>query len=647
VSSQAKFACFKWRIFVFPFIVRKIIKKLVYIYTDNQSDGLLMSARAKENQHNLLSTELDALADRGFDLSKVLLAFVSDLPVLASIVDQDGNVIFASPGHTNLVGVPDTRDAIEIADDLFPDFVNDRFSDSWYELAFSEQLQHWDLSITNRQGHTHTFEVRHYEIERYKDSQRYLLTIASEALSEELVNERVLKAQKQQLNYASFHDPITGLANRSLFYDRIQKSLSRAKRSRNNLVLLLLDLNRFKKLNDSLGHDAGDLYLKHVARCLTDSLRDTDTVARLGSDEFAIALENIVKPEDIDRIINKIQQGLAESVVIGGHEVHCSASIGVSLFPKDGQSIDQLLTCADTAMSLAKKTGKVGAQFYYKSDERDSINYLLVENDLKRAIDSDELDLHYQPQIDIHSGRISGVEALVRWQHRERGMISPMEFIPLAEETGLIVPLGEWVLNRACKDFKNWMKNDIFLGKVAVNLSARQFRQENFQDVLNDTVHSHNLDPKWVEFELTESSAMENAGETIQLLSELASRGFSLAIDDFGTGYSSMAYLKRFPINKLKIDRSFVKDVDSDEVDAAIAKSIIGLAHNMGLQVIAEGVERNSQALWLLGRGCDQVQGYYYAKPMSETDLLAYIRNHKIAKIEKDGVYVLLADEDE
>lgn len=605
-----------------------------------------MSSQGKPEQKNNLEADLAALSVEGFDLSRVLLALVSELPLLVSIVDEQGAVVFASPRHNDLSGVSTQRAHLHSADDLFPAFVNERFPGSWVDLALKGDLSEWDLSVPDHEGNVFVYKVKHYTIAKKKDKRPYLLTIGAEASSAELVNERLVKAQKQQLNFLSFHDPITGLANRSLFYDRIQKSLSRAKRSQNNLVMLLLDLNRFKKLNDSLGHDAGDVYLKHVARSLSESLRDTDTVARLGSDEFAIALENIVRPEDIDSIVGKIQEGLAKSIFINGHEVHCSASIGVSLFPKDGDSIDQLLKCADLAMSLAKESGKLGAQFYYKTDEKDSINYLLLENDLKRAIEKDELDVHYQPQIDIQSGRISGVEALVRWPHHERGMISPMEFIPLAEETGLIIPLGEWVLNRACRDFKAWLKQGINFGKVAVNLSARQFRQENFREVVAQTIATHKIQPNRIEFELTESSAMENAGETIQLLNELANSGFSIAIDDFGTGYSSMAYLKRFPINKLKIDRSFVKDIDSDEVDAAIAKSIIGLGHNMGLQVIAEGVERNSQALWLLGRGCDQVQGYYYAKPMSNSDLLAFVNDKSIAKIEKQGVFILIDNKD-
>jgi len=509
-----------------------------------------MSSSDLPEDHDALASELQQLFQQGFDVPRILCAFIDDTRALLSIVDESGHVVFASKQHTQLAGLAADRSELISANDLFPRFIERRFNSPWHRLALDDELSEWELSAPDRQGHIHVYQVRHHLIQKQGDEQRYLLTVGTEVSNDIPTDESRLQAQKQQLHYLGFYDPITGLANRSLFYDRFQKSLAQAKRSENNLVLLLLDLNR----------------------------------ARLGSDEFAIALENIVQAEDIDITIEKIQAGLAKPLLIDGHELQCTASVGVSIFPKDGDTIDQLLKCADGAMSKAKAEGKTDAQFYFKSDQQESINYLLIENDLKRAIETDELALHYQPQIDFSQG--------------------------------------------------------INLGKVAVNLSPRQFRQESFDKIVAQTISDCKLEPHLLEFELTESSAMENAGETIQLLHDLTARGFSIAIDDFGTGYSSLAYLKRFPINKLKIDRSFVKDVDADEVDAAIAQSIIGLAHNMGLQVIAEGVERISQAEWLLGRGCDQVQGYYYAKPMSDVDLMAFIYDEGMAKVYKDFVQV-------
>lgn len=453
--------------------------------------------------------------------------------------------------------------------------------------------------------------------------------------------ETALFEQQARLNYMAFHDALTGLPNRSLFYDRIYHGLARARRSNSNIALMLLDIDRFKNINDSLGHDAGDLMLKTIATRLTETVRDTDTVARLGGDEFVVVLEGMQAQDDVLLVANKLLVTLAQPMHISGHNISATVSIGVSTFPKDGEQTDELLKHADIAMYQAKEEGKNNCQFYTKGMNATAVNYLLLENDLRRALELNQFTLHYQPQIDLQTGYLIGVEALVRWQHPERGLVSPAHFIPLAEETGLIVPIGEWVLREACRQQKCWLEAGKKVGKVAVNLSPRQFRQKNFPEKVAAILRETRLAAEYLELEITESCAMEHAGETINQLKQLNQMGMFLAIDDFGTGYSSLAYLQRFPIQKLKIDRSFVNDIHADTHDAAITKTIIGLAHSMQLRVIAEGVETHHQADWLRRQGCDQAQGFLYAKPMTPIQLESHFHGGRFCF---DGTVVPLVN---
>lgn len=566
--------------------------------------------------------------------------YAHSLPVLVSLVDLTGKVLFANESHLQLLGVAESLDEIQEERDLYPDSVFARLPQSLHQIVQNEGEYEWQLNVQHKDGKPHHYRLCHRMVEDDAGAS-YILTIGWEQGG--AVEQRDPDFErKSQLSYLTFHDPVTGLANRSLFYDRVQKSLGRARRHKGKIALLLIDLDRFKNINDLLGRDSGDLFLRHVAQCLSEAVRDTDTVARLGADEFVIVLENISSADDIENIAQKLQESLVEPIEIDGHQVSATASIGISLFPKDGDSVDQLLKNADMAMYRAKASGKNRHQFFIKAMTESAVNYLLLENDLRSAIEDDQLSLHYQPQINLHSGRIIGVEALVRWMHAERGMVSPVEFIPLAEETGLIEPLGDWVLAKACSTFQSWLMQGLQLGKIAVNLSPRQFRQEHFEQRVMEVIMETRLPPQYLELEITETSAMENAAETVSTLKCLSKMGLSLAIDDFGTGYSSLSYLKRFPIQKLKIDRSFINDVDTDDTDAAIAKSIIDLAHNMSLKVVAEGVERPSQSRWLIDKGCDQVQGFYYAKPMSEEDLLELCNDKNRAFRDELGVRLLI-----
>ncbi len=572
----------------------------------------------------------------GSEATKYLTLLLSHIPSLIYVIDDQGKVLFYSDHFKKFHNVVDEP---QVETDLFPLVIHDRLKRlQVFENAQTEDYA-WELSIKHFDGSQHVYEMQRMPFITDK-GKSVNFTLGADITDHKLA-ERHLRDYKSQINYLAFHDPLTGLPNRSLLYDRLNKSLSRAKRSNGHFALLLIDLDRFKTVNDNFGREAGDAFLKAVGQNLKEVLRDTDTVARMGSDEFAVVLDNIHKAEDIDGIAHKILEATAKPIRIQERDVSCTVSIGISLFPKDGVASDQLLRYADLAMYKAKLAGKNRHQYFVEAMTSTAVNYLLLENDLRKAIEEKEFILYYQPQIELQSKRIVGLEALVRWQHPERGLVPPAHFIPLAEETGLIEQIGEWVLREACHKFRLWLNQGLNFGCIAVNLSARQFRHDDFGQKVLDILNEVKLAPECLELELTESIAMENAGEAIDVLQRLSKMGLSLAIDDFGTGYSSLAYLKRFPIQKLKVDKSFIKDIDSNSNDSAIAKSIIDLAHNMSLQVIAEGVERDAQSQWLCERGCDQVQGFYYSKPLSEQDLIRCVRDPKCVTVDANGLTII------
>lgn len=431
-----------------------------------------------------------------------------------------------------------------------------------------------------------------------------------------LRSKKQLNDKEKRLSYLSTHDPLTKLPNRGLLLDRLKHAMSKAFRSGSQTALLLLDLDRFKNINDSLGHEIGDQVLREVAKRLKHSIRDTDTLARLGGDEFHIILEEIEDVADIGVIALNILNNLSPAIKVTNHEFFITASIGISLVPTDTKDAKRLLTCAEVAMYRTKEQGGNNYQFYTPDMNARTHELLLLESCLRKAIEQDQLVLYYQPQLDLASGDLIGSEALLRWQHPEMGMISPGDFIPLAEKTGLIVIIGEWVLRSACAQNKAWQQAGWPPIRVAVNISARQFREPGFFEMVERVLDETGLDPEWVELEITESLIMENVGDAIMTLNKLKERGVHLAIDDFGTGYSSLSYLKRFPLTHLKIDQSFVRDVTTDENDAAITISIIVLARSMGLKVIAEGVETKEQLCFLRQNDCQQGQGYLFSRPI-------------------------------
>jgi diguanylate cyclase (GGDEF)-like protein len=417
------------------------------------------------------------------------------------------------------------------------------------------------------------------------------------------------------------------LPNRSTFNQRLHHALVQAQRHTKPLAVLFIDLDRFKIINDTLGHDAGDRVLRQVARRFGECLRESDTVARLGGDEFVVLIEELPDPVHVTAIAQKILAAVAAPFVLEAQEFQITASIGISTYPDDSVDMQNLLKNADIAMYRAKEQGKNNYQFYSAQMNVHSVERLTLESALRRAVERHEFELHYQAKIDMESGRITGMEALVRWNPPDKPSVQPAQFITLAEETGLIVPIGDWVLKTACAHNKSWQDRGLPPLRMAVNLSARQFAHEKLLHDVARVLKETGLDPATLEFEITESMVMHNPEHAVKLLNELKAMGIHLSIDDFGTGYSSLSYLKRFPIDSVKIDGSFIRDIPGDPDDAAITQAIIAMAHGLRLTVIAEGVETPEQVRFLRDHGCDEIQGYYFSKPLPENEFVRLLQD--------------------
>jgi diguanylate cyclase (GGDEF)-like protein len=443
-------------------------------------------------------------------------------------------------------------------------------------------------------------------------------------ITDDLSVEAQLREHQERLYHLVHHDNLTSLPNRLLLQDRLQRMMVKAKRNNTYAAVLFLDLDRFKKINDTLGHDIGDKLLLEVAKRLEKCVRQSDTVARLGGDEFAVILDDLRDTKFVAVVARKILNTLSKPIFIEDYELYATSSIGISLFPDDSEEVDGLMRCAETAMYRAKEAGKNNYQYYTADMNTRAFEFLLLESGLRKALDNNELVVFYQPLIDLSTNKLSGMEALLRWQHPERGMISPGDFIPLAEETGLIEPIGDWVLRAACEQNKKWQDAGYPPVKVSVNMSARQFSKKNLVENISNILTETGLKPEHLGIEITESVIMQDVKSTISKLQKLHNMGVSLAIDDFGTGYSSLSYLKLFPINDLKIDRSFVFNITTDSTDAAIALSVIVLAHSMNLNVVAEGVETMEQLEVLRKQGCDIVQGFLFSRPISAAEFVPF-----------------------
>ena len=443
-------------------------------------------------------------------------------------------------------------------------------------------------------------------------------------------NSEKLKEKNDALEHLAYHDILTGLPNRALFYDRIKHAIDKAKRNKTEFAILFLDIDRFKEINDSFGHQIGDEVLKVVAERLHKELRALDSIARLGGDEFTVLVEDLSSVYSAEDIAQKLIQVLREPISVKGYKFYITNSIGISVYPHDGEEAELLLESADAAMYGAKRDG--GNMHQYHTREMTELAYerVMLETSIRQAVKNDEFILHYQPQINTQTGELIGLEALVRWQQPEVGVVFPISFMPLVEATGLIVSLGEWVLHTAATQMTAWQDKGFDPGYIAVNLSAKQLRDESIVTMIGHVLRETECKPEWIELEITEAYTMKYPDQSIKLLGRIKEIGVGLAIDDFGTGFSSLSNLKRLPIDKLKIDRSFVQDIPGNQENETIVKTIISMSENLGLEILAEGVETEEQKHFLLQNGCFNAQGYLYAKPMSAEDIVEMFKTKEL-----------------
>jgi diguanylate cyclase (GGDEF)-like protein/PAS domain S-box-containing protein len=449
-----------------------------------------------------------------------------------------------------------------------------------------------------------------------------------------VINDVTEREQHEELlEYQANHDALTGLPNRNLLADRITQSLANAHRYDMPVAVLFIDLDNFKFVNDSLGHALGDRMLIIQADRLHKSIRSGDTVARYGGDEFVVVVSNLEKIEDAALVAQHIQELVSRPFTIDGHEFGITCSIGISLYPKDGHDVDSLLKNADAAMYRAKEQSRNSFQFYTSEMNDRVVERMVIERHLRHALELGQLEMHYQPQVELTNGRIIGVEALLRWHSPNLGTVSPSRFIPLAEETGLIVPIGEWVLKTCCEQNKAWQDAGLTPLTISVNISARQLQKKDLSGDIAAILRESGLKPRFLELEIVESMVMKDVESAMVIMTELKSLGIQLAMDDFGTGYSSLSYLKRFPFDRLKIDLSFVRDILSDPESASIARTIIAMAHNLNLRAIAEGVETKEQLEYLRLHGCDEIQGYYVSHPVNAQEFEALLRKDQLLQL--------------
>jgi diguanylate cyclase (GGDEF)-like protein len=486
----------------------------------------------------------------------------------------------------------------------------------WQDL---EQKGSWQGEVWNRRKNGEIFpEYLSISVVRNSEGEitNYVAVFAD-------VTEK--KNAEERIRHMANHDPLTQLANRTLFNDRLNLALANAERSGECLAIMYLDLDRFKNINDTLGHPTGDEIIKTVAQRLEEVLRDGDTISRLGGDEFTILLPGIGSERDAAIVASKLLKSMALPHTVDGREIFITASIGIAIYPNDGLTRDDLIKNADSALYHAKERGRDSFQFYTQAMNASALERFSLESGLRRALERQEFVLFFQPQADLSSGRLVGAEALIRWQHSELGLVPPGQFIPLLEETGLIVPVGEWVLQEACRQAREWQQQGHRPVRISVNISPMQFKKGELVTLVRAALADSGLAPSLLELEITESSLMDDVEENVAILQRLKAMGVQLAIDDFGTGFSSLSYLKRFPIDVLKIDQSFVRDVTEDPEDAAIAAAIIALGQTLELKVIAEGVETADQLAFLRQRRCDLVQGYLISRPVPPAEFIGFL----------------------
>ncbi|MES9858892.1 MAG: EAL domain-containing protein [Sedimenticola sp.] len=529
------------------------------------------------------------------------------------ITDPAGNIIDVNPAYLKITGY-NREEVIGINPNRVSSGHHDNtfYKEMWHDINTKGE---WSGEIWDRRKNGESFPkwLTISSIKDGDDKVSHYVGIFSDITEQ--------KDAEERLERLAYYDPLTHLPNRSLFQERLERELIQSERHNRRMALMFLDLDRFKHVNDTLGHAFGDHLLAQVALRVRECLRSTDTVARLGGDEFTVILSDVNDQYSIGRVAQKIIDTLKRPFNIEGNEVFIGASIGIGIYPNDGTNRGDLAKHADIAMYEAKSAGRGNYQFFTPAMNANNLKRIQVEHGLRTALDKDELILHYQPKLELESDKVCGMEALLRWQHPKRGMISPVDFIPIAEETGIIVPIGEWVIQEGCKQLAAWSAQEgSHHLKLALNLSARQFQDRDLIKTLDKTLEATGIDPECLELEITESMIMDNMDEAITIMKRLRKRGVKWALDDFGTGYSSLSYLKKLPINALKIDQSFVRDLTVDSTDVDIVRAILSLGKTLDLRVVAEGVETEEQLDFLRQHGCHEIQGYLIAKPLPSVE---------------------------
>lgn len=587
---------------------------------------LIFAERESMDQRKRLRKEVSKRRRAQAEMLKLSSALTHSADAVM-VTNREGKIEYVNPAFETITGY--MREEIVGQDpSLLRSDEHDEnlFTEMWETISRGEVFR---CELINRRKDGSTFHEEK-TITPLKDAHGNITHYIATGVD---ISERIRAQEK--LEYMAHHDAVTGLPNRVLLLDRVQQALVRGARENNQVAVLFLDLDGFKAINDTVGHHFGDRFLGEVASRLQYAVREEDTVARLGGDEFAIVLEGITSMNDVSKISRKFIREMAKPFILDGREMYVTGSIGIARFPADGEDVHTLLRKADSAMYRAKQVGKNTYRFYSEVEGEEDTARLELEQELRRAVERQEFVVYYQPQVSIDSSEVVGVEALLRWEHPTQGIVEPNRFIPLLEETGLIIDVGEWVIREVCRHAKGWKTMGLPELRIAVNLSSRQFSKRDLVGDIARTLDEYDMDPKRINIEITEGTLASNIEATVRTLEKLNAIGVTISIDDFGVGYSSLNYLKRFPIHKLKIDQSFVRDVTGDANDAAIAGAIIALAHKLNLEVIAEGVEQLEQLFFLSRQGCHEVQGHLISMPLSNREFIRWIGDNPRVRVKR------------
>ena len=589
-----------------------------------------------------MAFNLEDLREHNSELLKLL---TQHLPDMLWVKDLDGKYIYANKAICDgLLMAEDTQEPIGKGDVFFALRERELHKDNPQWHTFGELCFNSDIDVIkndkamkfeeygNVKGKLMYLEV--YKAPFYDENGKIVGTVGAgrditelKKIQSDLQRSlKILDEQREKLEYQANHDMLTNLPNRVLFLDRLKQSIHVAEKNKQQLAVLFIDLDHFKEINDSLGHDVGDKILVEFTKRVQKKVDQTDTISRLGGDEFGVILNNITDVDAISDFIVEIMSVVQEAFIVDSHTLHLRMSVGASVYPNDGETTTTLVQNADAAMYKAKDSGRNTYYYYDEEMTKKAIQRVSLETELRKAFKNDELVVYFQPQVDAQTDEILGMEALVRWEHPTRGLVSPDTFIPLAESTGMIVELDRIVMNKAVSQFKKWYMQGLNPGRLSLNLAIKQLEDPGFIDFVKELLEHVTCAPSHLEFEVTEGQIMQNPQASIKLLQDICDLGLSVAIDDFGTGYSSLAYLKKLPIHKLKIDKSFVDNLPDDKEDAAIAKTIISLCKTLNLEVIAEGVETQQQKEFLLENCCGMIQGYFYSKPLSAEDMTNFLQ---------------------